>query len=89
MYKLLVDRVLDYAIFALDPTGRILTWNAGAERLKGYRAEEIIGNHSSIFYGPEDVAADKPMSLLGIAASSGRVEDEGWRVRKRRQALLG
>src|SRR3954471_17058268 len=82
LYKLLVDSVADYAIFALDATGTILTWNEGAKRLKGYVAEEIIGKRLSIFYPPEDIAAGKPDRLLSIAAEDGRVEDEGWRVRK-------
>jgi PAS domain S-box-containing protein len=82
LYRLLVDSVLDYAIFALDTTGHILSWNAGARRLKGYRPEEIIGKHFSIFYPPEDVARGKTTIELEIAARDGRVEDEGWRVRK-------
>src|SRR6478672_3463701 len=82
LHRLLVDRVLDYAIFALNPKGIILSWNAGAERLKGYKAEEIIGKHFSIFYPPEDVANHKPDRLLATATAEGRVEDEGWRVRK-------
>ena len=82
LYRLLVDSVLDYAIFALDATGRILSWNAGAQRLKGYRPEEIIGKHFSIFYPPEDVARGKTAIELEIATRDGRVEDEGWRVRK-------
>jgi PAS domain S-box-containing protein len=82
LYKLLVDSVADYAIFALDATGTILTWNEGAKRLKGYVAEEIVGKRLSIFYPPEDIAAGKPDRLLSIAAEDGRVEDEGWRVRK-------
>jgi PAS domain S-box-containing protein len=82
LYRLLVDSVLDYAIFALDPTGRILSWNTGAQRLKGYHPEEIIGKHFSIFYPPEDVARGKTTIELEIATRDGRVEDEGWRVRK-------
>ncbi len=80
LHRLLVDRVRDYAIFALDLHGYVVTWNTGAERLKGYRREEIIGKHFSIFYPPE--AADKPARELEIAIGEGRVEDEGWRVRK-------
>src|SRR5688572_14559312 len=60
LYRLLVESVIDYAIFALDPTGHILSWNAGAQRLKGYRPEEIIGRHFSTFYSPADIAAGKP-----------------------------
>ncbi|MET7460836.1 PAS domain S-box protein [Nonomuraea sp. NPDC005501] len=80
-YRLLVQNVVDYAIFMLDPRGRIVSWNAGAERIKGYRAEEIIGRHFSVFYPPEDVAAGKPAHGLVVAAAEGRLEDEGWRVR--------
>ncbi|MEP7088308.1 MAG: PAS domain S-box protein [Gemmatimonadota bacterium] len=82
LYRLLVDRVRDYAIFALDPTGRILSWNEGAQRLKGYTASEIIGRHFSIFYPPEDIARGKPPMELEVAIRDGRFEDEGWRVRK-------
>ncbi|MDB6029489.1 MAG: sensory box protein [Verrucomicrobiales bacterium] len=81
-FRSLVENVRDYAIFMLDPKGVIMTWNAGAERHKGYRAEEIIGKHFSIFYPPEDVEAGKPERELEVAAETGRVEDEGWRVRK-------
>jgi PAS domain S-box-containing protein len=79
-FRLLVESVKDYAIFMLDPEGRILTWNAGAERIKGYRADEIIGQHFSRFYPPE--AGDFPAHELRVAAAEGRFEDEGWRVRK-------
>ena len=82
LYRLLVESVHDYAIFALDPTGCILTWNAGAERFKGYRPEEIIGKHFSTFYTPEDLARGRPAEELILAERDGRVEDEGWRVRK-------
>ena len=82
LYPLLIESVQDYAIFALDPTGRILTWNAGAQRLKGYKPEEIIGRHFSAFYPPRDIANRKPERELEIAIANGRVEDEGWRVRK-------
>jgi PAS domain S-box-containing protein len=79
-FRLLVESVKDYAIFMLDPQGRVLTWNAGAELLKGYRPEEIIGRHFSTFYPPE--AGDFPAHELRVAAAEGRFEDEGWRVRK-------
>jgi diguanylate cyclase (GGDEF)-like protein/PAS domain S-box-containing protein len=79
---LMVENVEDYAILMLDTDGRVATWNAGAQRLKGYAAEEIIGQHFSIFYLPEDVAAGKPASELLTAAAEGRLEDEGWRVTK-------
>src|SRR5689334_19708426 len=81
-YRLLVEGVQDYAIFMLDGAGRVSTWNAGAERIKGYRAEEIVGQHFSRFYPPEAIAEGKPARLLAIAAREGRVEDAGWRVRK-------
>jgi PAS domain S-box-containing protein len=81
-YKLLVESVHDYAIFMLDTRGRIVTWNIGAERIKGYRAEEIIGRHFSIFYPPEVVAANFTEYELKKAREDGRFEDEGWRVRK-------
>ena len=82
LYGLLVESVQDYAIFALDPSGHILSWNEGAFRLKGYTADEIIGRHFSIFYPPEDVARGKTAWELEVAARDGRVEDEGWRIRK-------
>jgi PAS domain S-box-containing protein len=81
-FRLLVEGVKDYAIFMLDPTGRITSWNAGAERIKGYRAEEIIGKHFSVFYPPDDVAAGVPMRGLREAERVGRFEAEGWRLRK-------
>lgn len=81
-FRLLVEAVVDYAIFLLGPDGRVLTWNLGAQRIKGYAADEIIGEHFSRFYTPEDRAAGRPMFLLGRAAEYGRFEDEGWRVRK-------
>jgi PAS domain S-box-containing protein len=81
-FRLLVSGVKDYAIFMLDPDGRVASWNAGAERFKGYQAQEIIGQPFSRFYVPEDIAEDKPGRELLIAAAEGRVEDEGWRVRK-------
>ncbi|HET9004205.1 MAG TPA: PAS domain-containing sensor histidine kinase [Gemmatimonadaceae bacterium] len=80
LYRLLVDSVRDYAIFALDPTGHVLSWNAGAQRFKGYRAEEIIGKHFSVFYPLEDQW--KPPLELDIATATGRFEEEGWRLRK-------
>jgi PAS domain S-box-containing protein len=82
LYRLLVESVRDYAIFALDRDGYVLSWNAGAERLKGYTGAEIIGRHFSAFYPPEDVASGKPARGLELAAREGRAEDEGWRVRR-------
>ena len=81
-FKLLVESVRDYAIFMLDPQGHVLTWNAGATRFKGYRAEEIIGQHFSRFYPPEEVARGLPEHELQVAAKEGAFEDEGWRVKK-------
>ena len=81
-FHLMVKHVEDYAIFMLDAEGRVATWNAGAERIKGYRADEIIGRHFACFYTPDDVRAGKPERLLQEAVSQGRCEDEGWRVRK-------
>ncbi|MGO9836578.1 MAG: ATP-binding protein [Polyangiaceae bacterium] len=78
----LVDAVTDYAIFMLDPTGHVATWNPGAKRTKGYDAEEIIGRHFSAFYTPEDREAGKPDRILEILRRDGRFEDESWRVRK-------
>ncbi|HEX2791688.1 MAG TPA: PAS domain S-box protein [Steroidobacteraceae bacterium] len=80
-FRLLVESVRDYAIFMLDPDGRVLTWNAGAERFKGYRANEIIGQHFSRFYPPEALARRLPEHELRIATDTGAFEDEGWRVR--------
>ncbi|MBG0829981.1 PAS domain S-box protein [Planomonospora sp. ID67723] len=81
-FRLLVQSVVDYAIFMLDSDGRIASWNAGAQRIKGYTAAEAIGKHFSVFYPPEEVAADKPGRELKTAVVEGRLEDEGWRVRK-------
>ncbi len=81
-FRHLVESVQDYAIFMLDTDGRIASWNRGAERIKGYAPSEIIGQHFSRFYPPEDAEAGKPARLLGIAAGQGHAEDEGWRVRK-------
>ncbi|HEV7302421.1 MAG TPA: ATP-binding protein [Tepidisphaeraceae bacterium] len=82
LFRLMIDGVRDYAIFMLDPLGHITTWNSGAERIKGYRAEEIIGKHFSQFYPQEDVAAGKPQRELLIARQQGKYEEEGWRLRK-------
>jgi PAS domain S-box-containing protein len=81
-FRLLVDSVRDYAIFMLDPEGRVTTWNTGAERIKGYQPEEIIGRHFSTFYPADAVAAQWPQQELEMAKRDGRFEDEGWRVRK-------
>src|ERR1700689_240452 len=81
-FKLLVESVRDYAIFMLDPQGHILTWNAGAERFKGYRADEIIGQHFSVFYTDEARQRQWPEHELRVAEDTGAFEDEGWRVKK-------
>ncbi|HYY80522.1 MAG TPA: PAS domain S-box protein, partial [Actinomycetes bacterium] len=81
-FRLLVESVRDYAIFLLDPEGRVASWNAGAERIKGYTTAEILGEHFSRFYTPEDVAAGKPARALATAVREGRFEARGWRVRK-------
>ncbi|MEV7970395.1 PAS domain S-box protein [Sphaerisporangium sp. NPDC088356] len=81
-FRFLIQNVIDYAIFMLDPSGRIISWNAGAQRIKGYAAEEIIGKHFSVFYPPEDIAAGKPDWELEVAVAEGRLEDEGWRLRQ-------
>jgi PAS domain S-box-containing protein len=81
-FRLLVESVSDYAIMMLDPVGNVVSWNVGAERIKGYRAEEIIGRNNSTFYPAEAVQSGEPERLLRAAANVGRSEDEGWRVRK-------
>jgi PAS domain S-box-containing protein len=81
-FRLLVDSVKDYAIFMLDPTGRVVSWNAGAQHIKGYAADEIIGQHFSRFYTPEANATKFPQHELDTAKVVGKFEDEGWRVRK-------
>src|SRR5689334_2685609 len=81
-YRRLVEAVHDYAIFLLDVQGRVVTWNPGAQRIKGYRAEEIIGQHFSRFYPSEAIERRWPQQELELAAARGRFEDEGWRLRK-------
>jgi PAS domain S-box-containing protein len=81
-FRLMVESVTDYAIVMLDPEGLVVSWNTGAERIEGYRAEEILGRHFSQFYPDEDVRNGKPRNDLEAAADKGRYEDEGWRVRK-------
>jgi PAS domain S-box-containing protein len=81
-FRLLVEGVVDYAIFMLDLEGRVTSWNAGAQRIKGYRPDEIIGRHFSHFYSDQDVEAGKPWEELATARRDGRAEDEGWRVKK-------
>jgi PAS domain S-box-containing protein len=82
LYGRLVDSIHDYAIFMLDPRGIIMSWNVGAERIKGYAPHEIIGRHFSLFYASDAIARGWPGQELETAASTGRIEDEGWRVRK-------
>src|SRR3954451_18095657 len=82
LHLLLIESVTDYAMFALDTNGVIVSWNRGAERLKGYHADEIIGQHFSVFYPEADVLAGKPARELEGASRTGRYEDEGWRIRK-------
>lgn len=81
-FQLLVSAVRDYAIYMLDPAGHIVSWNAGAERFKGYKAEEVIGRHFSMFYTPEDRERGIPELALKTAQTSGKFETEGWRMRK-------
>jgi len=81
-FRLLVEAVKDYGIFMLDPAGNVSSWNPGAEKIKGYKAEDIIGQHVSCFYTAEDVAAGKPQRGLQIALAEGRFEEEGLRLRK-------
>jgi len=82
VYQLMVESVRDYAIFMLDPNGHIASWNRGAQRIKGYNADEIIGRHFSVFYSAEDVAAGKPERELELVQRDGTLEDEGFRIRK-------
>ena len=81
-YRLLVDAVTGYAIYLLDAQGLVSSWNTGARRLKGYRDEEVLGRHFSLFHTPEDVEAGLPAEALASARQSGRHATEGWRVRK-------
>jgi PAS domain S-box-containing protein len=81
-FRLMVESVSDYAIVMLDPDGCVMSWNTGAERIKGFSADEVVGRHLSVFYPEDDVSAGKPQADLDHAASGGRFEDEGWRVRK-------
>ena len=81
-FRLMVEAVQDYAIFMLDTEGRVTTWNAGAQRIKGYKPSEILGKHFSVFYPEADIRSRKPQMELEIAEEVGRFEDEGWRLRK-------
>ncbi len=88
-FRMLVESVKDYAIFMLDPHGRVISWNAGASYIKGYRRDEIVGKHFSVFYPAEDLATDKPGRELAIARAKGRVEDEGLARAQGWLAVLG
>src|SRR6266446_8074626 len=81
-FRLLVEAVVDYALYMLDPTGLITSWNIGAQRIKGYTPEEILGQHFSRFYTETDRSNGKPARALKIAQEQGRYEEDGWRVRK-------
>lgn len=81
LFRILVEGVTDYAIYMLDPGGKVISWNAGAERIKGYKPDEIIGEHFSRFYLPEEVGAGAPAEALSIARATGHFEKEGWRLR--------
>jgi PAS domain S-box-containing protein len=81
-YQMLLDGIEDYAIFMMDPLGRIVSWNAGAERIKGYRAAEIIGKNFSCFFPADEIEQDRPREVLRMAAENGRHEEQGMRVRK-------
>src|SRR5258705_8078220 len=80
-FRLMVESVVGYAIFMLDPSGRVASWNAGAQRITGYSAAEIIGEHFSRFYPREDIERSKPQWELEVATREGRFEEEGWRLR--------
>ena len=81
-YRTLLSEIQDYAIFMLDPQGKIVTWNAGAERIKGYTADEIIGHNFSCFFSPEDISRGRPEEVLRITVATGRHEEQDMRVRK-------
>ena len=81
-FRLFVEGVSDYAIYLLDPAGRIASWNTGAQSIKGYSKDEVIGQHFSLFFTAEDIERDKPATLLAIAAREGKYQEDGWRVRK-------
>jgi PAS domain S-box-containing protein len=82
-YRMLLDGIQDYAIFMMDPQGQILSWNAGAERIKGYTAEEIVGRNFSCFFPPEQIERGRPMEILRLTAAIGRHEEQGMRAEGR------
>ena len=88
-FRLLVQGLRDYAIFMLDPKGRIVSWNTGPEHIEGYREEEILGQHFSVFYAQDDVEQGHPEKELRVAVTESRCEEEDTRVRKRRLQVLG
>src|SRR5258705_8834248 len=81
-FRLLVENIMDYAFFSLDPSGRVVDWNIGAERLLGYSAEDVLQQNFAIFYPPEDRKAGRPNAELRAGRETGRCENEGWRMRK-------
>src|ERR1700722_142504 len=81
-YRLVLDGIRDYAIFMIDPAGKVLSWNAGAERIKGYTAAEIIGQNFSVFFSADDNEQGRPQEMLRLAAADGRREEQGMRTRK-------
>ena len=81
-FRLLVEGINDYAIYLLDPEGRVVTWNRGAERIKGYKREEVVGKHFSLFYPKEAIEQGWPEQALEVARTEDLFEEEGWRVRK-------
>src|SRR6202040_1184843 len=87
-YRMLLDGIEDYAIFMIDPQGQILSWNAGAERIKGYKAEEIIGRNFSCFFPQQDIDRGRPEEVLRLTAARGRHEEQGMRVRKNGSRFL-
>jgi len=87
MFRLLVENVRDYGIFLLDPQGIVTTWNVGAQNIKGYTKDEIVGRHFSVFYTPDAIARHWPQQELKLAVEHGRFEDEGWRLRKGKVAF--
>jgi PAS domain S-box-containing protein len=88
-YRMLLDGIQDYAVFMIDPQGQIVSWNAGAERIKGYKADEIIGRNFSCFFPPEEVERGRPEEVLRMTAAKGRHEEQGMRVRKDGTRFLG
>ena len=82
IFRLLVDSVKEYAIFVLDPDGHVINWNAGAQAIKGYTRDEIVGQHFSKFYLPEAIESGWPSRALTLAQREGRFSDEGWRAKK-------